>query len=92
MQLKILGEMAVEDRDYTAALAFFTQSLAAARAQGDRYYEGERLFGLGQVYRYLGDSGLARQHLLEALAIAQQVNDEATTAKAQAELNLPNPS
>jgi tetratricopeptide (TPR) repeat protein len=88
LQLKILGEMAGEEGDFATAVTCFEQALVAARAQGDRYYEAERLYCLGQALRHLGDASAAHCRLTEALTVARQVNDEATEGKALAELEL----
>ncbi|NUO17757.1 MAG: tetratricopeptide repeat protein, partial [Planctomycetaceae bacterium] len=73
--------MAGEEGDFTTAVTFFEQALAAARAQGDRYYEAERLYCLGQALRHLGNERAARCCLNEALTVARQVNDETTESK-----------
>ena len=72
-----LGSLYQAQERWTDAEPALAQGLAIAREIGDRRGEANALGNLGVVYAALGQTENAIRHLQEAVAVANEIADEA---------------
>jgi tetratricopeptide (TPR) repeat protein len=72
-----LGNLASSGHDYVAAAQYFQDSLAVARAAGDKVWIGTFLHNLGYTAYQTGDYTAADRYASEALAINRAIGDRA---------------
>lgn len=70
------------------AVTLHTHAVAAARCYGDLVGEGRALHNLGSIYQRLGRYAEAREHLSQALTVAQQSDDLAGQGFALSDLGF----
>src|SRR5205823_3770363 len=68
---------------FAAAAEWYRQGLAAARASGDAMQTALALFGLGLVYRQLGDYRQAAAFVEESAAVSQAAGRDRDCLRAQ---------
>ena len=79
--LSAAGELADTLSDYPSATRFFEESLAIARAVGDRRAIAEALIGLAHEADRVGRHTAARPLLEESTAILRELGDEPSLAR-----------
>jgi tetratricopeptide (TPR) repeat protein len=75
-----LGNVAENEGDLQASLAFHEECLQLCRAAGDRPRIGWTLVNIGNVTAKLGNIIQARAHFLESLRIAVELGDRLNVA------------
>jgi Tfp pilus assembly protein PilF len=84
--LNNLGDLLRRAGDLATAEEYLHQSLALARQYNERHYETVRLKNLGLILCAQGRDREAYQFFDEALAVAQQIDDQVTASEVRQQL------
>jgi len=74
LALSNLGTMYQKKKDYKKALEFHNKSFEIRNSIGDKYYKCSSLGHIGYQYFMLDSLDLAKQYILESLAISEKSN------------------
>jgi predicted ATPase/DNA-binding CsgD family transcriptional regulator len=77
-----LGNIAIDQGNFSGAAAYFEQSMAFSNAAGSKKYLARTLRGLGRTRLGQGDLAGARTLVEESLALCREVKDKLHTAYA----------